>query len=341
MEYFDINDSKYLNYSIIIKNNFREVDNIILSSNKTTEGFIEGMYDYYDIKLKPLYEQQTQLNNDITNLNNQIKNKNSDIFIKDRQLNFLTKNILTTVNKSSYTTTSDNKKYLTNDLTDLQNQLDSKKTSLNNINTEISKLEIAKKVQKDNFYLEEYKPKSSTQNCSFYFNTNSFNCIYSVLPNVINFYIEINIILNDSNFCFNTDGNILYSKIENTIYSYNTIDNNTKKKYPVQFNIIVNNSSLVDCLLKFIENGINTSRLIINVDSEKNIIKLSTLNKQNNCMIYLKKTDLNISIQNNLDNANIIKILYLDKKMDLNKKYSYGRLIYTGSNIYDCIVLNN
>ena len=339
MEYFNINYSNHLKYSILIKNNFREFENINLFSNKTTEGFIEGMFDMYEKKLKPLYQEQTQLNNEIKTLNEEINNKQQVLLKKKNQLNFLTINVLTTDYKSSYTTTQQDINVLTKEITNLQKQLDTKNTSVNKVNDKISKLENSKRMQKDNFSLDEYKPKVSTSDCSFYFNTNSYNCIYSVLTNDINIYVETNIILNESNSCFNTDGNVLYSNIDNTIYSFNTI-NNVGKKYSVLFNIIINNSTFIICLLKFIENSFNTSSIIINVDSDKNTVKLSSLDKQNNCIIYLKKTNLNISVQNNLDHANIKKIVYLDKEIDLNKKYTYGRLSHSGNHYYDCIVLN-
>lgn len=229
---------------------------------------------------------------------------------------------------------------------DSEQQLKDKNETLKKEKEIYSDLLLAKEMEvNSSFSVEKYNLKTpSNKSCGFYLKKSDYTCIYSTSTSDMNKHIEYNIINNRYNYCFNIDNennNVIYSNVKNDAYCYNSIDKTTNIKYAIQFNIVVNNSSLIECLSKFIDNGIQRSILSIVIDNNEYTIKIYLLNKKNQCIIYLKNLDLNNSIQSHLTNTNIDKIIYLDKEMELNKKYSYGQLYYSSTQFYDCIVLNN
>jgi hypothetical protein len=231
-------------------------------------------------------------------------------------------------------------------INDSDQQLKDKNDALNKEKDILADLLLAKEMEvNSSFSVEKYNLKTpSKKSCSFYFKKSDYQSIYTTSTSNLNKYIEYNTINNRYNFCFNIDNennNVIYSNLKNDAYCYNNIDKTTNIKYAIQFNILVNNGSLIECLSKFIDNGIQTSILSILIDNNEYTIKIYLLNKKNQCIIYLKYLDLNNSIQSHFTTTNIDKIIYLDKEMDLNKKYSYGQLYYSSTQFYDCIVLNN
>jgi hypothetical protein len=225
-------------------------------------------------------------------------------------------------------------------------QLKDKNDALKKEKDILADLLLAKEMEvNSSFSVEKYNLKTpSNKSCGFYLKKSDFVSIYTTSPSNLNKYVEYNTINNRYNYCFNIDAennNVIYSNVRNDAYCYNNIDKTTNIKYAIQFNILVNNGSLIECLSKFIDNGIQTSILSILIDNNEYKITINLLNKKNKCIIYLKNLDLNNSIQSHLNNTNIGKITYLGKDMDLNKKYSYGQLYYSNSQSYDCIVLNN
>ena len=225
-------------------------------------------------------------------------------------------------------------------------QLKDKNDALKKEKDILADLLLAKEMEvNSSFSVEKYNLKTpSKKSCGFYLKKSDFVSIYTTSPSNLNKYVEYNTINNRYNYCFNIDAennNVIYSNVKNDAYCYNNIDKTTNIKYAIQFNILVNNGSLIECLSKFIDNGIQTSILSILIDNNEYKITINLLNKKNQCIIYLKNLDLNNSIQSHLNNTNIGKITYLGKDMDLNKKYSYGQLYYSNSQSYDCIVLNN
>ena len=176
--------------------------------------------------------------------------------------------------------------------------------------------------------------------CGFYFKTNIFNSIYSNIT--INRFVENAIINNSYGYCFNIDtNNNLYSIINNDTMSYNyKIDVNTK--YLINFKIIKNNDSFINCLKEFIQNCNKVSSITYEIDSKNNTVTLSMIN-DNKIIVYLttfQDFDEKSTVESIITSNNVNQIKYIDIKIDLTKKYTYGQLYYTNTNYYDCIVMN-
>lgn len=330
----------------IINNDKRikELLSIISSRNEATQKLVKEKNN----SLESLKAQQNANNSVIQNLNKTI----TDLMTKLDSANNEKKKIQE--KKTEYIRQNDEKKKnIKEKIQEFNNALKEGDQMLKDNNDALKKekdiladLLLAKEMEvNSSFSVEKYNLKTpSNKSCSFYFKTSDYQSIYTTTTSNSNKYIEYNTINNRYNYCFNIDNennNVIYSNVKNYAYSYNSVDKTTNIKYAIQFNIIVKNSSLIECLSKFIDNGIQRSILSIVIDSKEYTIKIYLLNKKNQCIITLNNLNLNDSIQSHLISTNIDKIIYLDKEMDLNKKYSYGELYYSSTQFYDCIVLNN
>lgn len=186
---------------------------------------------------------------------------------------------------------------------------------------------------------------NSTMKCGFYFKKNGFNSLYANVS--IDKGIEDNIINNANTYCFNIDennSNVLYSIVNNAPYmfTYTDIQITPNKNYQIKFNKIKANTDFLSCLIQFLNDCNNIGSTSYYFDFENNVIKCYMTNSNSSvCSIFFKEIDLDESstIESNIKMENIIKIEYLDNKIDLLKKYTYGQLYYN-TNYYNCIVMD-
>ena len=175
----------------------------------------------------------------------------------------------------------------------------------------------------------------------FYFKKSDFNCIYS--HTIINIHIEYAILKNANNYTFYNDANNdnkLYSSSSNGkyLYKYKISDNNYNY---VKFHTS-NSGNFINCLLKFINECDKIGSLIYQVDTVKNIITIVSITG-NKIEIYINNyndEDEN-TIKTNINTNNIIKIINDGIQIDMNKTYTNGKLYYTGTDYFNCIVINN
>jgi predicted nucleic acid-binding Zn-ribbon protein len=307
------------NTSNNLKKEISKLENEIKTLIKNNEPKIKSFESTNAVNRKNLKNKQDEKDKNI-------KNKNNDIDNAKKKLDEITKKI------------NDYKK--TVDLKKLEEELKVAQTV-------VTDLEYAREMEKTKyFYTENYQlTAGSIQSCGFYFNSNNFKCLYSIITNDMNQYVEYNVIKNRKLYCFNIDENnknILYSIVNNQLIHYIAIDKNTNNKYILRFNISLKNTHFINCLTKFMENSYKNNVLAFNLNSQTNTIELDIFNKK--CILQLKNLNIHrteSSILSNTNINNINKIIYLDKEIDLNKKYSYGQLYYSPTQSYDCIVMNN